>query len=38
MQIDDDLNEFDILAQRLDILPQQQTNDELEDYISEAAI
>lgn len=38
MQIDDNLDEFDILAQNLDILPIQQTKDDFEEYISEAAI
>ena len=38
MQIDDNLDEFDILAQNLDILPIQQIKDDFEEYISEAAI
>lgn len=37
MQIDN-LDEFDILAQNLDVVPRQQIKDEFEEYLSEAVI
>jgi len=37
MQIDN-LDEFDILAQNLDVIPRQQVKDKFEEYISEAVI
>jgi len=38
MQINDNLDKFDILTQNLDILPIQQIKDDFKEYISEAAI